>query len=174
MVKQSRCEFRMLARKFGVDIAYTPMVVTEDLANGLPFALDDLITCPGTRLSLFIMQNENPPPGDNPLIVQFASSDSTDLLAATKAVYPGCDGVDLNCGCPQKFAFRRNFGAALLSDPETIRVLIRDVRNALPDKVCGQGFTVSAKIRVLDDIRESVELCRKLEKAGVSFIGWWK
>lgn len=40
--------------------------------------------------------------GDRPLIVQFAAHDAQTLVDATCAVAPFSDGVDLNCGCPQR------------------------------------------------------------------------
>ena len=39
---------------------------------------------------------------DRPLIVQFASSDAQTLADAACVVAPFSDGVDLNCGCPQR------------------------------------------------------------------------
>lgn len=40
--------------------------------------------------------------GDNPLIVQFAAKEAQVLCDAALLVCPFADGVDLNCGCPQR------------------------------------------------------------------------
>lgn len=40
--------------------------------------------------------------GDRPLIVQFAAHDAQTLADAACVVAPFSDGVDLNCGCPQR------------------------------------------------------------------------
>ncbi|KAL0271800.1 UNVERIFIED_CONTAM: hypothetical protein PYX00_008786 [Menopon gallinae] len=39
---------------------------------------------------------------DAPLIVQFAASNVKEFVEATQLVSPYSDGVDLNCGCPQR------------------------------------------------------------------------
>lgn len=43
--------------------------------------------------------------GDRPLIVQFAAHDAQSLADAACAVAPFSDGVDLNCGCPQRCSY---------------------------------------------------------------------
>lgn len=42
-------------------------------------------------------------PADRPLIVQFAAKDAQTLVDAACVVAPFSDGVDLNCGCPQRY-----------------------------------------------------------------------
>lgn len=75
------------------------------------------------------------------------------------------NGVDLNCGCPQHWAMKNGYGADLLKKPELVKDLIYQVKNRIPNP-----FTVSVKIRLLKDIRKTVEFCRILEKAGASFL----
>lgn len=73
--------------------------------------------------------------------------------------------MDLNCGCPQRWAIKDGYGSYLLDKPQLIKDLVLTVRNRIP-----QPFTVSVKIRLLNDINKCVDLCRILEHAGVSFI----
>lgn len=40
--------------------------------------------------------------GDHPLIVQFAAKEAQVLCDAARIVCPFADGIDLNCGCPQR------------------------------------------------------------------------
>lgn len=40
---------------------------------------------------------------DRPLIVQFAANNAQTLADAACIVAPFSDGVDLNCGCPQRY-----------------------------------------------------------------------
>lgn len=75
------------------------------------------------------------------------------------------NGVDLNCGCPQRWAMKEGYGANLLSKPELIKDLMYQVRNRIPNP-----FTVSVKIRILKDIKKVVQLCQTIENAGASFI----
>ena len=41
--------------------------------------------------------------GDRPLVVQFAASNARDFADAAELVAPFADGVDINCGCPQRY-----------------------------------------------------------------------
>jgi len=76
------------------------------------------------------------------------------------------DGVDLNCGCPQRWALAEGIGACLIDKPQLVHDMLRATR-----RTCArQDFTVSAKIRVHDDLRTTVELCRRLEAAGVDYL----
>ena len=43
---------------------------------------------------------------DRPLIAQFAASDPEDFAAAAQLISPYVDAVDLNCGCPQRWAIK--------------------------------------------------------------------
>lgn len=60
---------------------------------------------------------------------------------------------------------KEGYGADLLKKPELVKDLIYQVRNRIPNP-----FTVSVKIRLLKDIRKTIEFCRILEKAGASFL----
>lgn len=71
----------------------------------------------------------------------------------------------MNCGCPQRWALKEGYGADLLKKPDLVKDLIYQVRNRIPNP-----FTVSVKIRLLKDIRKTIEFCRIMEKAGASFL----
>ncbi|XP_069693410.1 tRNA-dihydrouridine(20a/20b) synthase [NAD(P)+]-like isoform X2 [Periplaneta americana] len=103
--------------------------------------------------------------GDRPLIVQFAAKNPSDFANAAEMVRSYTDGVDLNCGCPQKWAMNEGYGASLLKKPHLIRDIILQVKNRIPGP-----FTVSVKLRIMENLRSTVELCRTLESAGVSFL----
>lgn len=75
------------------------------------------------------------------------------------------NGVDLNCGCPQRWAMKDGYGAHLLKEPHIIKDLIYQVRNHIP-----KPFTVSVKIRLLKNIKEAVQICQTIENAGASFL----
>ncbi|KAF4521962.1 hypothetical protein B566_EDAN009490 [Ephemera danica] len=103
--------------------------------------------------------------GDRPLITQFAAKNVEDFVTAAEMVYPYCDGVDLNCGCPQRWAIQEGVGSCLLRKPENIYDLVSQLRNRLH-----KPFSVSVKIRLQPDIKRTVELCRGLERCGVTFV----
>ncbi|KAK4015689.1 hypothetical protein OUZ56_030662 [Daphnia magna] len=103
---------------------------------------------------------------DQPLIVQFAAHNATDFATASELVAKNCNGVDLNCGCPQKWAMQQGYGACLINKPELLRDVVLQTRNRIPSN----DFTVSIKIRIHSDIRKTVELCQQVEAAGLSFL----
>ncbi|KAG8002064.1 tRNA-dihydrouridine(20a/20b) synthase [NAD(P)+]-like, partial [Nibea albiflora] len=81
-------------------------------------------------------------------------------------VAPFSDGVDLNCGCPQRWAMSAGYGACLINKPELVKDMVRHVRN----QVDNPNYTASIKIRIHKDLRQTVDLCQKAESAGVSWI----
>ncbi|XP_021155605.1 tRNA-dihydrouridine(20a/20b) synthase [NAD(P)+]-like isoform X1 [Columba livia] len=104
--------------------------------------------------------------GDRPLIVQFAAKEAQVLCDAARIVCPFADGIDLNCGCPQRWAMSEGYGACLINKPELIRDMVRHVRNQIDNP----GFSVSIKIRIHEDLKRTVDLCQKAEATGVSWI----
>ena len=85
---------------------------------------------------------------------------------AARVAGMGCDGVDLNFGCPAKQVNRHGGGAALLQDPEVLYRITRAVRSAVPPEKI-----VSAKMRLGFDHDEQAEECAlALEAGGVSEI----
>ncbi|XP_030072618.1 B-cell receptor-associated protein 29-like, partial [Microcaecilia unicolor] len=150
MVRYSKLAFRTLVRKYSCDLCYTPMIVAADFVKSVKARDSEFTT------------NE----GDRPLIVQFAANESQVLADAACLVCPFADGIDLNCGCPQRWAMAEGYGACLINKPELIQDMVRQVRN----QVENPNFSVSIKIRIHDDLIKTVDLCRKAEAAGVSWI----
>ncbi|XP_024881206.1 glutathione hydrolase 7-like [Temnothorax curvispinosus] len=149
MVRYSKLQFRTLVRRYGCDICFTPMILA-----------DSFVQSSKARDNEFTTHEK-----DQPLIVQFAAKTVNDFVDASEMVAPYCNGVDLNCGCPQRWAMQEGYGADLLRKPELVKDLVSQVRNRIP-----RPFTVSAKIRLLKDIRQTIALCQTLEKADASFL----
>ncbi|XP_033181402.1 tRNA-dihydrouridine synthase B isoform X2 [Mastacembelus armatus] len=150
MVRYSKLAFRSLVRKYNCDICFTPMIVAADFMRSVKARDSEFTT------------NES----DRPLIVQFAAHDAQTLADAACVVAPFSDGVDLNCGCPQRWAMSAGYGACLINKPELVKDMVRHVRNQVEDP----NYTVSIKIRIHKDLRQTVDLCQKAESAGVSWI----
>lgn len=140
----------MLVRKYDCDLAYTPMIIANCFVNSLKARDSDFTTCPE----------------DRPLIVQFAASTAQDFADAAEIVAPFSDGIDLNCGCPQRWAMAEGYGACLLGKPELLCDMVQQARN----RVQRDDFTVSIKIRIHKDMKKTVEMCQRAENSGASWI----
>lgn len=150
MVRYSKLQFRALVRKYNCDLTFTPMIVSKSF-----------IQSSKARDVEFTINSD-----DRPLIVQFAANNEKDLADAAELVFKYCDGIDINCGCPQRWALNEKYGAYLLNEPEMVHNMILQIRNRIPDS----EFTTSLKIRIHNDIRKTVEFCQRAEHCGVSWI----
>ncbi|KFM56940.1 tRNA-dihydrouridine(20a/20b) synthase [NAD(P)+]-like protein, partial [Stegodyphus mimosarum] len=133
MVRYSKLPFRMLVRKYGCNVAFTPMIVSHSFV--------DSVKARHTDFSTSIE--------DRPLIVQFAAKNGNEFADSAELTYHYSDGVDLNCGCPQRWALSSGYGACLLEKPEVVHTMIQQVRNRISDP----EYTVSLKIRMHENIR---------------------
>ncbi len=85
---------------------------------------------------------------------------------AARLASMGCDGVDLNFGCPAKQVNRHGGGAALLQEPEVLYQIVRAVRAAVP-----AHQLVTAKMRLgFNDDHAAEECALALEAGGASEI----
>ena len=101
MVNQSELAFRLLARKHGAGLTYTPML------HSSRFAADEA----------YRLENFDEHASDRPLVVQFCGDDPATLLAAARLVQNRCDAIDINCGCPQGIARRGHYGGERVCVP---------------------------------------------------------
>lgn len=147
MVRYSKLPFRMLVRKYGCDLVHTPMIVSDSFVKSAKARDVEFTTCKG----------------DRPLVVQFAANNAKDFADAAELVAPYADAVDLNCGCPQSWAMAEGYGAHLIGRPELVVDMVRQAK-------ARSGLPVSIKIRVHSDLSKTVELARRAEHAGVSWI----
>jgi tRNA-dihydrouridine synthase 1 len=106
---------------------------------------------------------------DRPLIAQLCGHDPRTVVEAARLLAPHCDGIDLNCGCPQGIARRGRYGAFLLEDPDTLLSVVSRLVEEL-------SVPVSVKVRLLpgstreESLRNSIELYRRLVDAGIAML----
>ncbi|KAI5838661.1 dihydrouridine synthase [Morchella snyderi] len=149
MVRYSKLPFRALIREYGVELCYTPMILAKEFVRNQ-----------SARLSDFSTSSE-----DGPLVVQFGAHTVLDFAKAAELVQPYCDGVDLNCGCPQTWAIQEGIGCGLMRKPE----LVRDMIMAAKER-CGSQFCVSVKIRIHSNLQETVRFVTIVETGGPDYI----
>ena len=73
--------------------------------------------------------------------------------------------TDLNLGCPQRIAHSGHFGSYLLDSED--RPLVLSMVRALAQNL---KIPVFVKIRLLNTVEESIELCQQLVEAGAALI----
>jgi tRNA-dihydrouridine synthase len=148
MVRCSRPPFRKLCRLWGTDVSYTHMIMADSFARS-----HDARVCEFALYS-----------GEDRLVAQIAAKSGPTAAAAAELMAPYCDAIDLNCGCPQKWAMKEGVGSALLESPQLVADMVSCVRNTSAAIPC------VVKMRVNDDPRRSVDFARQVESAGASWI----
>ena len=149
MVGGSELAFRLLTRRYGCSLAYTPMISSSRFPLEQEYRDQEFQTTPE----------------DRPLVAHFSANDPQQLLQSALLVQNECDAIDLNLGCPQRSAHAGHFGAYLL-DPGD-RPLILSIVKTVSDAVSVPGFV---KIRLLNSVPETIELVNQLAEAGASLV----
>ncbi|CAL1166074.1 unnamed protein product [Cladocopium goreaui] len=153
MVGQSELPFRLMLRKAGCDLCYTPMMHAEEFAGSSEeeMARQGFATCAE----------------DRPLVVQFCAKTPEDFLQAALQVQDRCDAVDLNLGCPQSKAMKGGWGGALMEEDQwhLVYAILRHACTAPELRI-----PVTCKIRIFADDRKTLRFAKMLEEAGCSFL----
>ena len=147
MVDGSELAFRQLVRRYGVQLAYTPMLHSANFVRCPKFRREHFTTCAG----------------DRPLVAQFCGNQPEVVLQAARYVEDQVDAVDLNLGCPQHIARRGHYGAFLQDDWELVARIVRTLRD-------GCRVPVWCKIRVFDDVPRTLQYAQMLQEAGCSVL----
>ena len=162
MVLQGELAYRLLARRHGCELCYSPMLpasaflasaVATDPENpdtGGPATQDAWFTSLAGAL-------------DRPLLVQLGGSELDELVAAARLVQHRCDGIDINLGCPQRCAEQGGYGAFLLEHPERVRQLVTGLVAALE-------VPVTCKMRILPRVEDTVAFALMLQEAGAAAV----
>lgn len=149
MVRYSKLPFRELCRFYNVDIVYTPMILARE------FVRNDI-----ARYSDFTTNDK-----DQPIIVQVGVSNVEDFMKFIEMIHPYVDGIGINCGCPIRDQIREGIGAALMSKPRLVSDLIATAKAKYGDSIC-----IDTKIRIHNDINETIEYVKLIEEAGTDII----
>ncbi|RNF06934.1 putative dihydrouridine synthase (Dus) [Trypanosoma conorhini] len=167
MVDQSELPFRMLCRRYGATLAYSPMLHARSFAQSAQYRARYFSTTPhratpaggaGAEAAVGIEEAK-----DHPLFVQFCGNDPDTLLAAARYVEDHCEAVDINFGCPQGIARRGHYGSFLMEDWE----LVHNILHCLAVEL---RVPVTAKMRVFDDEALTLKYAEMLRDTGIAVL----
>jgi tRNA-dihydrouridine synthase 1 len=162
MVGASELPFRLLCRKYGAQLAYTPMLSSHRLANDAAYRREHRVVEAAAAAT-----GGGATGYDRPLTCHVWANTAEDFVAAAKRAAAWADAVDLNLGCPQRTAYVGHYGS-YLTYAEEDRDLVCDMVSAAVGAV--PGLPVTVKTRLLDSTRDTVAFCRRLAAAGASAI----
>ncbi|KAL9936967.1 hypothetical protein V8E36_004202 [Tilletia maclaganii] len=179
MVDQSELAWRILSRRYGSDLVYTPMINAGMFVNAIKASsskgkgkgrrfLDEHFDVgsgeEGAELiRLLGKEHEGKRDTDAPLIVQFCANNPDTLLQAAQYVENNCSAIDLNLGCPQGIARRGHYGAFLMEDWPLIFSLVNKLH-------LHSRAPVTAKMRIYPSLARTIAYARMLERAGAQFL----
>ncbi|KAL5634828.1 hypothetical protein ACGC1H_002754 [Rhizoctonia solani] len=168
MVRYSKLPFRHLVSLYDVHITHTPMMMAAEFSRSAIARHSDFTTSSEERGHFSLIERGG---GGRvrhvrgSLVAQFAANDPKAFADACELIHPHVDGVDLNCGCPQPWAYSEHVGSWLLRQPDRVRDLVRAAKDRL-----GWGFSVSIKVRVDSDLKRTQQLMETAVHAGASYI----
>ncbi|KAK0536366.1 tRNA dihydrouridine synthase [Tilletia horrida] len=178
MVDQSELAWRILSRRYGAELVYSPMInagmfVTAVNASkkgkgkGKRFLDENFDVDSGEEgaelIQLLGKEHEGKKDTDAPLIVQFCANNPDTLLRAAQHVETRCSAIDLNLGCPQGIARKGHYGAFLMEDWPLVFRLINTLH-------LHSRAPVTAKMRIYPSLARTVAYARMLERAGAQFL----
>lgn len=166
MVDQSELAWRILCRRYGADLVYSPMINAKIYAQqgrGMHRVREGFFNQDIGEEGAHILPLGDVKDTDRPLIVQFCANDPDLLLDAAKSVEDKCDAIDLNLGCPQQIAKRGKFGAYLMDDWDLVFRLINTLHLNLK-------VPVTAKFRVYESEEKSIAYARMIQRAGAQIV----
>ncbi|QBM89177.1 tRNA-U20-dihydrouridine synthase [Metschnikowia aff. pulcherrima] len=172
MVRSGELPTRLMAIKYGADLVWSPEIIDKKIMSCTRVENKDLGTVDfvetgkeNLKNTLIFRTNREVEAGK--LIFQLGSANADIAVAGAAKVIDDVDGIDLNCGCPKPFSTHAGMGAALLSTPDLLALILLNLVEKIGRP---NGKPISAKIRLLDasDAQPTLELVERICKTGIS------
>jgi nifR3 family TIM-barrel protein len=140
--------FRLLCKRFGVDMVYTEFVSSDALIRDIN----------STVRKLNIHDQERP------VAIQIYGNEVEPMVEAAKRVELACpDILDINFGCPVKKVARKGCGAGMLQNIPKLLEITKAVVDAVKIPV-----TVKTRLGWDDNSKCIVELAEQLQDCGIA------
>lgn len=141
--------FRLMCRQYGASLTYSEMISSDAVIYENVKTINRGMSCEDERpLGIQIF-------GNSPEIMINAA------LRIEKIYHP--EIIDVNFGCPAKLLTKDGCGSALLRSPDLIYEIVKELSDNLTTPV-------TAKIRILEDIEDTLKIAHLIESAGASAI----
>jgi len=169
MVRCGTWPLRQLALKYGADLVWGQELVAKDVMTYKRYERDNgFIEFESPSKSNRSKKSKPWPvfrtkPGEK-IIFQIGCNNPEEALSAAKVVESDVMGIDVNMGCPKHFSVHNGMGCGLLHTPEVAYNICKQLVDNL-------SVPVTAKIRLLPTLQETVAFCKLLESTGISALG---
>ncbi|CAH0557590.1 unnamed protein product [Brassicogethes aeneus] len=164
MVKVGTLPMRLLALEYGADIVYSEELIDWKLIKSIRRVNDVLGTVDFIDKSDGTVIFRTCDKEKDRVVLQIGTCDSTRALKVAKMVENDVAGIDINMGCPKEFSLKGGMGAALLTNPA-------QAKNILTTLVNNISIPVTCKIRVFNNVDDTLHLVKNLANTGISAIG---
>uniref|UniRef100_A0A6P7H2Z5 tRNA-dihydrouridine(20) synthase [NAD(P)+]-like n=1 Tax=Diabrotica virgifera virgifera TaxID=50390 RepID=A0A6P7H2Z5_DIAVI len=163
MVRVGTLPMRLLALKYGADIVYTEELIDWKFLKSIRRQNDVLGTIDYLDPSDGTIVFRTCPEEKDRVVVQLGTSDAERALKVAKMIENDVAGIDINMGCPKEFSLKGGMGAALMAQPEK-------ARHILSTLVQNISIPISCKIRVFENMDDTLKLVKDLAATGISAI----
>ena len=165
MVRAGELPSRLLALQNNCDLVWSPEIVDKKLIQTNRSINETLNSIDYLLPNGSLVFRTIPKLESGKLILQIGSSDPDLAVQAATKVINDVDGIDLNAGCPKHFSIHSGMGAALLSTPDLLCSILKNLveKVGVPNKK-----PISVKIRLLPEPKDTINLVEKLCNTGIT------
>ncbi|VVU95609.1 Dihydrouridine synthase (Dus) [seawater metagenome] len=157
MVRMGTLPMRLLSLKYGATMVYSPEYIDKCIIHCQRKISDENIIkyyAPSGKEIFSTVKDE-------PLAFQLGTSNAGLAVKAIDVVYQDIQAIDVNMGCPLPYSTKGGMGAALLKKPELIVDILKTLKRNF-------NKPVTCKIRLLDDIADSIKLVKIIESCNIN------